>query len=53
MTESAAVQIFIVNRRFLPKALRPPLWREALLLTCAAMYAFFSFFVLRNVLQQL
>jgi len=46
----AGVQIFRVNRRFLPRALRPPLWREALLLSCAAFYAFFSFFVLRAVL---
>ena len=49
----AGVQIFWVNRRFLPRALRPPLWRELLLLTCSAFYAFFSFFVFRNLLQQL
>ena len=24
----AGVQIFLVNRRFLPRAVRPPLWRE-------------------------
>jgi hypothetical protein len=47
----AGVQIFWVNRRFLPRALRPPLWREALLLACAAFYAFFSFFVLRGFVQ--
>jgi hypothetical protein len=46
----AGVQIFIVNRTFLPKALRPPLWREALLLSCSAFYAFFAFFVVRNLL---
>lgn len=27
-----------INRRFLPAALRPPLWREALLLMCALFY---------------
>jgi hypothetical protein len=49
----AGVQIFLVNRRFLPKALRPALWRELSLLACAAFYAFFSFFVIRTVLQSL
>jgi hypothetical protein len=48
----SGVQIFWVNRRFLPPALRPPLWREVLLLTCSAFYAFFSFFVIRNFIQQ-
>ena len=24
----AGVQIFLVNRRFLPRVVRPPLWRE-------------------------
>ena len=38
----AGVQIFLVNRRFLPKVLRPPLWREAGLLLCSAFYAFFG-----------
>ena len=47
----AGVQIFLVNRRFLPKALRPPLWRELALLACAGFYAFFSFFVIRTVLR--
>ena len=49
----AGVQIFWVNRRFLPRGLRPPLWREILLLCCAAFYGFFSFFVFRNVIQSL
>ena len=47
------VQILIVNRRFLPKAIRPPLWREILLGLCVLFYAFFSFFVVRNVLHQM
>ena len=33
----AGVQIFLVNRRFLPKAVRPPLWREIGLLACSAL----------------
>lgn len=49
----AGVQILIVNRRFLPKAIRAPLWREILLGGCVLFYAFFSFFVVRNVLHQL
>lgn len=49
----AGVQIFLVNRRFLPRAVRPPLWREAGLLLCSAFYAFFAFFVVRDVLRSL
>ena len=48
----AGVQIFLVNRRFLPRAIRAPLWREALLLACSAFYAFFAFFVFRNLIRQ-
>ena len=49
----AGVQIFIVNRRFLPRALRPPAWREAGLLVCSAFYAFFAYFVVRDLLRSL
>ena len=45
----AGLQIFFVNRRFLPRALRPALWREAMLLACVAFYAFFSWFGMRAV----
>ena len=38
----AGVQILIVNRRFLPPALRPPLYRELLLLLCVCFYGFFA-----------
>ena len=38
----AGVQILIVNRRFLPRALRPPLYREVLLGFCVLFYGFFS-----------
>ncbi|MGH9162579.1 MAG: Nramp family divalent metal transporter [Vicinamibacteraceae bacterium] len=49
----AGVQIFLVNRRFLPAAVRPPLWREAGLLACSAFYAFFAFFVIRDLIRSL
>ena len=49
----AGIQIFRVNRRFLPAAVRPPLWREAGLLLCVAFYAFFAWFGLRDVLRDL
>ena len=45
----AGVQIFLVNRRFLPAAVRPPLWREIGLLTCSAFYAFFAYFVIKSL----
>jgi hypothetical protein len=49
----AGVQIFLVNRRFLPAAVRPSWWREAALLLCSAFYAFFAFFVVRDVVRSL
>jgi len=45
----AGIQILIVNRSFLPPALRAPRWREAALLACSAFYAVFTFFVVRNL----
>jgi len=47
----AGVQIFLVNRRFLPKALQPAWWQEAGLLACSAFYAFFAYFVVRDLLR--
>jgi hypothetical protein len=49
----AGVQVFLVNRRFLPRALRPSLWREGALLLCSAFYAFFAWAALRDVLRSL
>jgi hypothetical protein len=49
----AGVQIFLVNRRFLPKAVRPPWWREAGVLACSAFYAFFAYFVIRDLIRSL
>ncbi len=47
----AGVQILIVNRRFLPSSLRPPLWREAGLVICSGFYAFFTWFVVRDLVR--
>jgi uncharacterized protein YhhL (DUF1145 family) len=47
----AGIQILLVNRRFLPKAVRPAPWREAALLACVAFYAFFSWFGLQDVVR--
>jgi hypothetical protein len=49
----AGTQILIVNRRFLPKAVRGSVWREAGLALCVAFYAVFSFFVIRDTLRGL
>jgi uncharacterized protein YhhL (DUF1145 family) len=49
----AGIQIFIVNRRFLPRAVRPPVWREIALLVCSGFYAFFAFFVIRDLARSL
>ena len=43
-----SVHTLIVNRRFLPLELRPPLWREACLVLCALFYgAFFTIAMVR------
>ena len=49
----AGVQIFLVNRRFLPKVVRPRLWREIGLLACSGFYAFFAYFVVRDLIKSL
>jgi hypothetical protein len=49
----AGIQIFLVNRRFLPRAVRAPLWREIGLLACSGFYAFFTYFVVRDLLRSL
>jgi hypothetical protein len=49
----AGVQIFFVNRRFLPEALRPARWREIGLLLCSAFYAFFAYFVVRDLIRSM
>ena len=49
----AGVQVFLVNRRFLPRAVRPSAWREAALLACSAFYAFFAWFALRDIARSL
>jgi hypothetical protein len=47
----AGVQIFIVNRRFLPRPVRAARWREWGLLGCSAFYGLFAFFVVRDLLR--
>jgi hypothetical protein len=47
----AGVQVFLVNRRFLPKALQASWWRNAGLLACSAFYAFFTYFTARDVIR--
>jgi hypothetical protein len=49
----AGVQILLVNRRFLPPALRPARWREAGLLACSAFYAFFALFVVWDLVRMI
>ena len=49
----AGVQIFLVNRRFLPPAVRASAWRESGLLVCSAFYGFFAFFVIRDLLRSM
>ena len=47
----AGIQIFLVNRRFLPPAVRPSFIREAGLLACVGFYSFFAFFVIRDLVR--
>src|SRR4029453_17987117 len=47
------IQIFLVNRRFLPPAVRPARWREFGLLACSGFYAFFAYFVFRDLLRSM
>jgi Mn2+/Fe2+ NRAMP family transporter len=46
----ASVQVFLVNRRFLPRDIRVP-WREGLLLVSAAFYGFFALRLLVAAVQ--
>jgi hypothetical protein len=47
----AGVQILIVNRKFLPRSLRPPLHREVLLVGCVIFYGFFTVQVVLEMLR--
>jgi hypothetical protein len=44
-----SIHTLVVNRRFLPRELRPPLWREACLLLCALFYGSFVVFAALGV----
>jgi hypothetical protein len=37
----SSIHILVVNHKFLPKQLRPPLWRSLLVVACALFYSFF------------
>lgn len=45
----AAIHILILNRKILPKEIRPPLWREIGIVLCALFY---GFFVLMLIIKQ-
>jgi hypothetical protein len=46
-----SIQTLVVNRRVLPRELRPPLWREACLVLCAVFYGTFAAAAIRAVLR--
>jgi hypothetical protein len=48
-----AVQILLVNRRFLPKPMQPPLWRQAALVAAAVVYGSISVVVGYDLLSKL
>jgi len=37
----SGIHLLVVNRRFLPKEIRPPLWRQIAVIACVAFYSFF------------
>jgi hypothetical protein len=43
-----AIHILLVNRRFLPREIRPPLWRQAALVVCALVYGGITVMLLVN-----
>lgn len=47
-----AVQILIVNRRFLPKSMQPPLWRQAALVIAAVAYGLISAIVAYDLIRK-
>jgi hypothetical protein len=49
----AAIQIWRVNTRFLPKEIRPPLWRQLALGACALFYGSLSAALIWNLIQTL
>lgn len=46
----AALHLLYLNTRLLPQALRPPLWRRAVLIAMACFYGFFTTLSLRTLL---
>ena len=37
----SGIHVVITNRRFLPREIRPPLWREIAVFACVGFYGFF------------
>ena len=46
-----SIHTLVVNRSFLPRELRPPLWREAALVLCALFYGTFAVVSLQALLK--
>jgi hypothetical protein len=46
---TASVHVWYVNRKFLPKELQPPVWRQVMLFV---MCGFFGFFTLATILSR-
>lgn len=47
-----AIQILLVNRRFLPKAMQPPLWRQGALVLAAIVYGVVSAVVVYDLISK-
>lgn len=47
----AALQILRVNTRFLPRPIRPPLWRQLALIVCALFYGSLTFALLWSMIK--
>jgi hypothetical protein len=46
----ASLHLLYVNTRFLPVALRPPMWRRFLLVAMSLFYGFFAVLSIHSVL---
>ncbi|MFQ6082872.1 MAG: Nramp family divalent metal transporter [Candidatus Aminicenantia bacterium] len=47
----SGIHVLIVNRRFLPKEVRPSLWREIAVILCVIFYSFFVIMVIGTYLK--
>ena len=46
----SSLHLLYINTRFLPSALRPPLWRRVALVCMSAFYCFFAFLSFKSLL---